>query len=229
MNHDSVITPYASVPVQILDGEGKGKSSTVLSALDWVADHDAGGQRKVVSMSVGGPRSEVINAAVRDMTAMGIPVVAAAGNEAEDADGVSPASETSAITVGSTSCPSVGGGERCAADVVSAFSNYGASVDVHAPGSQIRSAWTTSDKAYRLSSGTSMAAPLVAGAVALYLEKYPAATCDDVAMAVAATATPVVVIGGGGGSGGGSQSGGRGGMLNLPAMLGVQPRAAMEG
>ena len=150
------------VPVQILDGEGKGKSSTILSALDWVADQDAGvGQRKVVSMSVGGPKSEVINAAVREMVSMGIPVVAAAGNEGENADGVSPASETAAITVGSTSCPGGGGGggsdSRCAADVVSDFSNYGATVDVYAPGHKIRSAWMTSDKSYRVSSGTSMA------------------------------------------------------------------------
>ena len=93
------------VPVKILDGEGKGSSSTMLSALDWVLDHGVGDDRKVVSMSVGGPRSEVINAAVRELVAAGVPVIVAAGNEGEDAAGVSPASELQAITVGSTSCP----------------------------------------------------------------------------------------------------------------------------
>ena len=43
----------------------------------------------------------------------------------------------------------------------------------------------------RVSSGTSMACPLVAGAASLYLEKFPAATPEDVARAIAATATPV--------------------------------------
>ena len=109
-------------PVQILDGEGKGKSSDVLSALDWVADRDVGaGARKVVSMSVGGPRSAAIDAAVREMVAMGVFVVAAAGNEGRDAAAVSPAGEPAAVTVGSsTSCPSSGdGGGRCASDAVS--------------------------------------------------------------------------------------------------------------
>ena len=71
-------------PVQILDGEGKGKSSDVLSALDWVADRDVGaGARKVVSMSVGGPRSAAIDAAVREMVAMGVIVPRRRGTKAE--------------------------------------------------------------------------------------------------------------------------------------------------
>ena len=54
----------------------------MLSALDWVADHDPGvpGARKIVSMSVGGPRSAVIDAAVRELVSAGVVVVAAAGN-----------------------------------------------------------------------------------------------------------------------------------------------------
>ena len=207
------------VPVQILDWEGKGKSSSILSALDWVADHDAGNARKVVSMSVGGPRSEIINGAVREMVAMGIPIIAAAGNEGEDANGVSPASESLAITVGSTSCPE-GGGGRCTSDAASGFSNFGALVDVYAPGDQIRSAWMTSDNSYKVSSGTSMAAPLVAGAVALYLEKFPAATCYDVANAIGQTVTPVTGTKGGGES--------KGGMLNMPAMLKIQPQSTLD-
>ena len=76
------------VPVQILDGAGQGKGSYILSALDWVAEQDVGpGGRKIVSMSVGGPRSAVIDAAVREIVSSGIVVVAAAGNDAKDADG----------------------------------------------------------------------------------------------------------------------------------------------
>ena len=76
------------VPVQILDGSGQGKGSYILSALDWVAEQDVGpGGRKIVSMSVGGPRSAVIDAAVREIVSAGIVVVAAAGNDGKDADG----------------------------------------------------------------------------------------------------------------------------------------------
>jgi len=96
-----------------------------------------------------------------------------------------------AITVGATGCPAsaAAAADRCAADEVSDFSNHGAAVDVYAPGDKVRSAWRASDDAWRVSSGTSMAAPLVAGAVALYLERHPAATPEDIARAIASTAT----------------------------------------
>jgi subtilisin family serine protease len=208
-------------PVQILDGEGRGSSSDVLSALDWVLEREIPpGHRKVVSMSVGGPRSEAVNAAVRDLTSLGVVVVAAGGNEREDARGVSPASEPAALTVGSTACRvAKTDGARCAGDAMSPFSNYGPVVDVFAPGSDVRSAWKTSDASYRVVSGTSMAAPLVAGAAALYLEKYPTASVEDVARAATQTATALNGVEGEGSGGGGG--GGR--VLNLPAMLARAP------
>ena len=48
------------------------------------------GERKLVSISVGGPHSAIVNAAVEEMVALGIPVVAAAGNEGEDASKAGP-------------------------------------------------------------------------------------------------------------------------------------------
>ena len=67
------------------------------------------------------------------------------------------------------------------------------------------------------SSGTSMAAPLVAGAAALYLEKYPTAKPSDVARALTTTATAVTW------DDGREEVGGGGGMLDLEAMLRVAP------
>jgi subtilisin family serine protease len=67
---------------------------------------------------------------------------------------------------------------------MSGFSNHGAAVDVYAPGAGIRSAWMSGDGDFRRSSGTSMAAPLVTGCIALYLEKYPDATPEDCQNAV---------------------------------------------
>ena len=213
-------------PVRILDGDGKGKSSSILEALDWIADRAAeaafDGRRSVVSMSLGGPRSQAVDDAVAEMTERhGVPVIVAAGNEARDAANTSPAGGRAAVAVGSTSCypdpPRGGGGERCVADVVSPFSNHGDAVAVYAPGHGVRSAWMSGDDAFKESSGTSMAAPLVAGAAALYLEKYPAAAPRDVARALSATATAVTWDDEREGKGGG------GGMLDLEAMLRVAP------
>ena len=73
----------------------------------------------------------------------------AAGNDAGDACYKSPASAVSAITVGSTSY-------ETNSDTVSSFSNYGTCLDIWAPGSDITSAWWSSDTAVNTISGTSM-------------------------------------------------------------------------
>ena len=209
-------------PVRILDGDGKGKSSSILEALDWIAAQDVAspGGRKIVSMSLGGPRSQAVDDAVAEMAEVhGVPVIVAAGNEARDAADTSPAGGEFAIAVGSTSCFPEKGDKRCVTDVVSPFSNYGDAVVVYAPGHGVRSAWASADDAFKENSGTSMAAPLVAGAVALYLEKYPTAKPKDVKRALKTTATAVTWDGG-------EIEGvrfGNGGMLDLEAMLRVAP------
>jgi hypothetical protein len=209
-------------PVRILDGDGKGKSSSILEALDWIAASDVAspGGRKIVSMSLGGPRSQAVDDAVAEMAEVhGVPVIVAAGNEARDAADTSPAGGEFAIAVGSTSCYPEKGDKRCVTDVVSPFSNYGDAVAVYAPGHGVRSAWASADDAFKENSGTSMAAPLVAGAVALYLEKYPTAKPRDVKRALKTTATAVTWDGG-------EIEGvrfGNGGMLDLEAMLRVAP------
>ena len=210
-------------PVKILDGDGKGKSSSILEALDWIAAQDVAspGGRKIVSMSLGGPRSQAVDDAVAEMTEVhGVPVIVAAGNEARDAGDTSPAGGEFAIAVGSTSCYPEKDDKRCVTDVVSPFSNYGDTVAVYAPGHGVRSAWASSNDAFKENSGTSMAAPLVAGAVALYLEKYPTANPFDVKRALKTTATVVTWDGG-------EIEGvrfGNGGMLDLQAMLRVAPQ-----
>lgn len=96
---------------------------------------------------------------------------------------------------------------------MSDFSNRGAAVDVYAPGAGVRSAWMTGDRDFRRSSGTSMATPLVAGCVALFLEKYPYATPKDVARAIKSSATRMR-----GGAGVGDA-----GVLNPAGMLSTAP------
>jgi len=75
----------------------------------------------------------------------------------------------------------------------------------------------TGDRDFRRSSGTSMATPLVTGCVALYLEKYPAATPEDVARAIKSSATRMR-----GGAGAGDA-----GVLNPAGMLSTPPAAIL--
>ena len=164
-------------PVRVLDGNGQGKSSSIVEALDWIAELVLqNGNRKIVSMSLGtyfpittfrlpliahtptdtfgfyfsgGPRSSALDAAVREMVNAGIPVICAAGNEQADASTTSPAGEASVITVGSTSCYETSQKKKCVSDDVSVFSNFGTAVDVYAPGDDVRSAWIDTDYAWK--------------------------------------------------------------------------------
>jgi aqualysin 1 len=83
-----------------------------------------------------------------------------------------------AITVGAT--PS--------SDARSSFSNFGSGVDIFAPGSAILSAWRTSDTATATISGTSMAAPHVAGVAARFLQGSPGSSPAAVRNALVSTA-----------------------------------------
>jgi subtilisin family serine protease len=117
------------------------------------------GGKAVVNMSVGGSFSAAVNAAVAGLTRGGVTVVTAAGNEDVDAAGSSPASSASAITVGAIDAKT---------DARAEFSNFGAVVDIFAPGVDVQSVGFESDTAVKTLSGTSMACPHVAG-LAAYL------------------------------------------------------------
>ena len=149
---------------RVLGCNGNGAVSGIIYALDWVA---ANGRRPaVVNMSLGGSTSASLDEAVNRVVARGIATVVAAGNETVDACGVSPARAPNALTIGASDNRDVRGD----------FSNYGSCVDLFAPGAAIVSGYHTSSSAAAQLSGTSMAAPHVAGAAALLLEANPAAS-----------------------------------------------------
>ena len=144
--------------VKVLNCAGSGSTTSVVSGIDWVVgDHGTG--KAVANMSLGGGASSAIDAAVGRGISDGVVFVVAAGNSSANACNYSPARVSAAITVGATT----------SSDARASYSNFGTCVDIFAPGSGITSAWKNSNTATKTISGTSMASPHVAGAVARYL------------------------------------------------------------
>ena len=150
------------VAVRVLDCNGAGYASSVVSGISWAIANHPGGPG-VINLSLGGPANSAVDQAVADATARGLLVVAAAGNNGGDACALSPARAPSAVTIGATT----------SSDVRASYSNFGGCVDLFAPGSSITSAWWSSPGASATLSGTSMAAPHVAGIAARLLEDEP--------------------------------------------------------
>jgi len=147
------------VGVKVLGCTGSGTNSGVIAGVDWVKNNASG--PSVANMSLGGGVSQALDDAVNSAVAAGLTFVVAAGNDNSNACNYSPARAADAITVGSTT----------SSDSRSSFSNYGSCLDIYAPGSSIKSAWYNSNTSTNTISGTSMAAPHVAGVAALYLDE----------------------------------------------------------
>ncbi|MBX7442680.1 S8 family peptidase [Arthrobacter sp. MAHUQ-56] len=159
------------IPVRALACDGSGLYSDVIAGLDWVAANHRDGTPAVVNLSIGGPASNTLDAAVQAVIGDGIPAVVAAGNSAVDACTTSPSRLPAAVTVAASD----------SSDRQASFSNFGSCVDLYAPGVGITSTWYTSSTATASLSGTSMATPHVAGAAALLLAKNPSLTPSQVA------------------------------------------------
>ncbi|GAA2726734.1 S8 family peptidase [Cellulomonas aerilata] len=175
------------VPVRVLDCAGSGSYSQVIAGLDWAAQHHQAGTPAVANLSLGGPVSAVLDQAVQGLIADGVSVAVAAGNSHVDACRTSPARVGGALTVGATT----------SSDARASYSNYGACLDLFAPGSAITSAWSTSASSVSTISGTSMASPHVAGAAAVLLSRDPGLTPAAVAYSLVTSATKDVVTGAG--------------------------------
>jgi subtilisin family serine protease len=171
------------VAVRVLTCAGTGLNSGVIAGVDWVTGNHQAGQPAVANMSLGGGKSEALEQAVANSIADGITYAVAAGNETEDACTGSPSGLPAAITVGSTT----------QTDARSDFSDFGPCVDLFAPGSSITSASYLTDTGTATMSGTSMAAPHVAGAAALYLQGTPTASPQQVRDGLFALTTKNVV------------------------------------
>ena len=161
------------VAVQVLDSQGEGSISDILRGIEWtVNDINQSGLAKgkaVVNLSFGAPRSSSMNRAVNAMADQGIPVIVAAGNDDTSACLFSPASADSVITVGASNQD----------DRPAKFTNTGVCLNLFAPGEEITSAAISGSSSnreecpdaeggYKTEDGTSFAAPVVSGIVAIY-------------------------------------------------------------
>jgi subtilisin family serine protease len=175
-------------PVRVLDCGGSGSTSGVIAGIDWVtANHIS---PAVANMSLGGPPDPALDQAVAASVAAGVVYSVSAGNNNTNACTQSPAREPSAITTGATN----------KTDKRAAFSNFGTCLDIFAPGVAITAGWIGSSTATNTISGTSMAAPHVAGVAGLYLEANPTATPAQVTSAITTNATLNKVVNPGAGS-----------------------------
>jgi len=174
------------VAVRVLDCTGEGTAAQTIAGLDWVAAHAR--RPAVLNASIGDAASPAVDAATDALAGSGVLPVVSAGNDGQDACGASPARAGGALTVGAVDRQ----------DRQAGFSNYGSCLSLYAPGVGIVSARLGGGSLAL--SGTSMAAPHVAGAAALLEERDPGATPRQVAARLVEASTRGVVASPGAGS-----------------------------
>ncbi|GAA1338603.1 S8 family peptidase [Saccharothrix algeriensis] len=168
--------------VRVLNCQGSGSVATEAAGVDWVTGNAVLPAVANMSLYTGTANepSRVLDNAVKASIAKGISYVVAAGNFNDDSCKYSPQRVTETINVAASA----------RTDARASFSSYGRCSDLFAPGQDIVSASYSNNSGSASMSGTSMASPHVAGAVALYLADNPAKTPAQVHEAILAEATP---------------------------------------
>jgi subtilisin len=174
------VAPGARIySIKVLNAQGSGTWAQIICGIDYITANAA--IIDVANMSLGGTGTEgtactssSFRLAICNSVNAGVTYVVAAGNSAIDANTFVPATFPEVITVSAIADfngkPGGGASATCRADVddtFASFSNYGADVDIAAPGVCIMSTWL--NNGFNTISGTSMASPHVAGAAALYI------------------------------------------------------------
>lgn len=185
------------ISVRVLDCNGNAEVEDVVDGLKWVLGHHVSGRMAIANLSLGvdvGDDGTTIIEMVHELIADGVIVVVAAGNGDEsgkplDACRIAPGSDPQSLTVGATT----------KTDGQAFYSNYGPCVDIWAPGGDrttaVNSAWMRSDTDYMGDIGTSMAAPHVAGVLALLGQQQPSLCPTQYVDAVLERATKNAIVG----------------------------------
>ena len=157
------VNKYAQIfSVEVLNDDGYGKWSKLIEGLGFVSRHaNDRKQRAVINISITGTPSNVVDMVIKQLAIQGILTVVAAGNNNDNACYHSPARAPNAFTVAASNTK----------DQLASFSNWGECVDFIAPGDVIHSLFPNKQTGYM--SGTSMAAPIVAGLASLFLSLEP--------------------------------------------------------
>ena len=167
--------------VRVFPCSGTSTLSTILAGVDWVtANHKS---PAVANLSLGAAAAPILDTAVERSIRSGVTYVTAGGNNGGDACAMSPGKLKNVINVGATD----------ASDTRASWSNYGSCITMFAPGVSVASSDYYSDVALANWNGTSMAAPMVSGAVALYLQGHPTATPATVRAAIVGNGTAATV------------------------------------
>ena len=173
--------------IKVLEDDGNGAGSQLIAGVDYVTQY--ADEIEVANMSLTGDGTLTsLDTAINNAVNAGVVFTLAAGNDRTDVSLVFPAGNPNAITVSALEdYDGKPGGVSGNAqdDTFAGFSNYGSGVDIMAPGKNIRS--TVPGGGLANKSGTSMAAPHIAGAAALYLLQNPGASPATVKTALLAS------------------------------------------
>jgi hypothetical protein len=190
--------------IKVCDNSGECKISNQIKGIEYAIKH--ANEIDVLNISIENPNSPALNNIISAAVKAGITVVVSAGNYGRDASTTTPANNPNVITVSAIGdsdgkCGGTGpvialSGGRIPDDTFAFFSNFGPVVKIAAPGVNVFSTYNGSG--YALDSGTSMAAPYVAGAAALYKSEFPnASPAEVIANVTASGSLPNTVCDGG--------------------------------
>jgi subtilisin family serine protease len=190
------VAPGARIwAIKVCDAAGECKITNQIKGIEYAIQH--ANEIDVLNISIENPNSPALNSIIDAAVRAGITVVVSAGNYGKDASLTSPANNPNVLTVSAVAdsdgvCGAAGpdlvlsgGNETISDDSFAFFSNFGPVVKIAAPGVNILSTYI--GNGYAVDSGTSMAAPYVGGAAALYKAQHPNAMPAEVINAVIGT------------------------------------------
>jgi subtilisin family serine protease len=170
------------VPIRVADCKGGLGPKAIVDGINWIVKNHPRNTPGVVNMSIAVEKSKAVDDAIQKLLFAGLVPVAAAGNQNRDACRLSPASTSGVLTVGSVNMN----------DQRTNTSNFGECVSIYAPGGLVVTEGHKGTPSSR--SGTSFAAPHVAGALALYLAANKSVRPTEAAWNITSNGLPGAVI-----------------------------------